>query len=179
MIDIVCYTGGACGDLVAAILDPRDAKFKNTTVVHADSRIRLKKPHLFANDADKDQYLSEISLQYAAVPSHDLDYHARQKHKFIGITVSDWKTAMWAAERFKRLHRPQVWQEMQEKCGARDVEGYAQMMIDFSNLIKNYTDDIVTLEAIVNGTVLEQLTQFQVRTKHLYTNWLDLQNGRF
>lgn len=50
---------------------------------------------------------------------------------------------------------------------------------DFSNLIKNYTDNIVTLESIVNGTVLEQLTQFQVRTNHLYTKWLVLQNGRF
>jgi len=34
-------------------------------------------------------------------------------------------------------------------------------------------------QIVVNGSVLEQLTQFRVRTKHLYSNWSDLQNGQF
>ena len=31
-------------------------------------------------------------------------------------------------------------------------------------------------QIVVNGSVLEQLTQFRVRTKHLYLNWVKLVN---
>jgi hypothetical protein len=63
-------------------------------------------------------------------------------------------------------------------CGADTVEGYAQMMIDFSNLIKQHTDRIVSLESIRAGTALDN-TILKSANKNVYRNWMALQNGTF
>ena len=62
--------------------------------------------------------------------------------------------------------------------GTDSVEGYAQMMIDFSNLVSQHTDRIVTLESIRAGTALDNPILKTAR-KNFYLNWLDLQNGVF
>ena len=99
---IVCYTGGTCGDLISAMIDYHDATFTVfKTVKHADRRQRLKKPHLFTTTEEKNQYLVEVAQQYNSIPSHDLDYHVQQQHKFISIIVEDATVAQWAANRFK------------------------------------------------------------------------------
>ena len=177
-MNIVCYTGGTCGDMISAILDPAGADFKNTTVMLVQDRTRLKKPHLFESDTEKDQYLIEAEKKYQSIPSHDLDYHIRRGHDFVGITVQDKTVALWAAERFKKLHRAHVWKEMTAACGADTVEGYAQMMIDFSNLVIQHTNKIITLESIKAGTVLQNQLLSTVN-KNLYQNWQDLQNNIF
>jgi hypothetical protein len=177
-MNIICYTGGTCGDMISGILDPNGARFKNTTVIFDQDRTCLKKPHLFQSDAEKDQYLVEAEKKYQSIPSHDLDYHIRKAHDFIGITVQDKAVALWAATRFKRLHRAHVWEEMTAACGADTVEGYAQMMIDFSNLVSQHTDRIVTLESIRTGTALDNPI-LKTASKNFYLNWLDLQNGVF
>ena len=180
-LKIVCYTGGTSGDLISAMIDSTHARFQNTTVIHSDDRRRLKKPHTFANDEEKDHYITEISTQYLSIPSHDLDYHVRRSHRFIAITVQDFKIAMWAARRFRGLHRPHVWQEMQTVCGAATIEDYAQMLIDYSNMVVNLTDDVIKLEDIRNGQAIQSLTKLGINSKHknLYQNWLDLQNHKF
>jgi hypothetical protein len=63
-------------------------------------------------------------------------------------------------------------------CGADSVEGYAQMLIDFSNIVKQHTDRIVTLESICAGTALDN-PLLKTANKNFYRNWLDLQNGVF
>ena len=95
--------------------------------------------------------------------------------------MQDSEIAMWAARRFRALHRPHVWQEMQTKCGAATIEEYAQMMIDYSNMIVNHTTDIVKLEDIRNGQAIQALAKLGINSTHknLYQNWLDLQNQRF
>jgi hypothetical protein len=178
-MNIICYAGGTCGDMITAILDPVGTRFTHTTVMIDDlDRSRLKKPHLFQSDLDKDQYLIGIEKKYQSIPSHDLDYHIRKKHDFIGITVQDTAMALWAANRFKKLHRAHVWEEMVALCSANSVEGYAQMLIDFSNVVKQYTDRIVTLESIRAGTALNNPV-LKTANKNFYRNWLDLQNGVF
>ena len=178
-MNIVCYTGGACGDMISAILDPTGTRFNNTAMIIDDVyRTRLKKPHLFQSDLEKDQYLIEIEKKYKSIPSHDLDYHIRKKHNFIGITVQDKTVALWAATRFKRLHGAHVWEEMNTVCGVGTVEGYAQIMIDFSDLIKQHTDRIVSLESILAGIALDNPI-LKLANKNVYRNWIDLQNGTF
>lgn len=173
-MNIVCYAGGTCGDMISAILDTTGAQFKNTTVMLDQDRTRLKKPHLFKADTEKDQYLMDMAKKYQSIPSHDLKYHIQRRHDFVGITVQDKTVSMWAAERFKRLHRPHVWAEMTAVCGADSIEGYAQMMIDFSNLVAQHTDRIVTLESIRAGTALDNPI-LKTANKEFYFNWLDLQ----
>jgi hypothetical protein len=180
-LKIVCYAGGTCGDLISAMIDSTHARFQNTTVIHSTERQRLKKPHTFSNDEEKDQYINNISTQYLSIPSHDLDYHVRRSHGFISITVQDFNVAMWAARRFRGLHRPHVWQEMQTACGASSTEDYAQLLIDYSNMVVNHTMDVVKLEDIRNGHALDALSKLGINSQHknLYHNWLDLQNHTF
>ena len=175
-MNIVCYTGGTCGDMISATLDTTGAYFQTTTVMFDQDRMCFKKPHLFLSDLEKDQYLTEAKKKYQSIPSHDLDYHIRKAHDFIGITVQDKAVALWAAKRFKRLHRAHVWNEMVAACGANSVEDYAQIMIDFSNLIRQHTDRIVSLESIHAGTALDNPV-LKTANKNFYLNWLNLQNG--
>jgi hypothetical protein len=95
--------------------------------------------------------------------------------------VQDFTIAMWAADRFRNLHRPHVWQEMQSKCGASTIEEYAQMLIDYSNMVVHNTDCIVKLEDIRNGQAIDALKKLGINNprKNLYLNWLDLQRNRF
>jgi len=167
-LTIVCYTGGTCGDLISNLIDSSDNIIKYNT-----DREKLKKPHLFNNNNEKDIYLNKI--QYCSIPSHDLAYHIDRGHDFIGIRVQDPTIALWAATRFKQLHRPQVWEEMTNACGATTIELYAQMIMDFGNLISEHTDKIINLEDIVGGKALTKLQEFvklDTKAEFIYQQWL-------
>ncbi len=181
MLEIICYTGGTCGDLISALIDTKDVKFRQTAILHSKERMRLKKPHLFADDKEKDDFIENISKEYCSIPSHDLNYHMGRRHKFIGITVEDFQIAVWAAKRFKRLHKTEVWESMMSHCGAKTIEDYAQVLLDFSNLICQHTTRLVKLEDIVNGNAIMSLNVIGITNcdKNLYTNWLDLQRGTY
>jgi hypothetical protein len=173
-MNIICYTGGTCGDVITALFDSTGTSYRGNTVMIDADRSRLKKPHEFANNTDKDQYLMEMVTKYQSIPSHDLAFHALRQHEFIGITVNDRAVALWAAQRFKDLHRPYVWAEMTAACGVDTVEDYAQMMLDFSNLIVQHTNKIVTLESIRAGTALQNPI-LENANKDFYNTWLQLQ----
>ncbi len=130
-------------------------------------------------ESEKNQYLQTVAQQYKSISSHDLDYHIQKQHKFVTIEILNWDTAVWAANRFKQLHRPHVWEEMQKACGASTVESYAQAIMDSAQLSKRYADFAVTLESIRHGTVDKDLKLhgFEVSqsAKELYQSWLNAQ----
>lgn len=177
-MEIICYLGGTCGDLVSAVIDPTDARLQGTTVQHNASRTQLKKHHLFIDDAAKDIYLKSVDA--GSISSHDLDYHVRRNHGFISIVVNNLSDAHWASERFRALHRPHVWQEMQEKCGANDVDDYAQVMIDYSNLVVKHAQVCINLEDIIEGRLISVLQKdFGIKASSLaqdfYRTWIKVQ----
>lgn len=179
-LQIVCYTGGACGDLLTALIDPTDIGLAGTRISHASERQKLKKHFLFADADAKDQYLREIGHRYKSIPSHDIDYHNLRKHKFISITVTEFARAQWAAGRFRDLHRPHVWEEMMRACGAQTVDDYAQIMIDYSRMVMNQASIIVKLEDICAGLAIDVLCEALGRdlppaSQHLYNQWLQAQ----
>lgn len=183
---IVVYMGGSCGDLVTAMIDHNDVGFNFgfDTVKLTPQRQRLKKPHEFVDDQDKDNYLESISRTYKSVPSHDIEYHTRRRHSFVGITVTDPSTALWAAQRFRYAHRPRVWQSMAEACGITHVEQYAQLLLDYGSMIRNRTDRLVDVKAIRQGELLPHLERALNRkldstAQQCYRNWLDMQSGMF
>lgn len=178
MIEIICYTGGTCGDLITALIDSKDTSLYNNAVAHTDSRSKLKKPHLFSNDKDKDDYIVEISKIYLSIPSHDLNYHIEKKHDFIGITVENLEVAHWAASRFKNLHRKEVWESMNKFCDAVTVDNYAKVLIDYSRMVVQHTNKIIKLEDIINKLAIQKLTEMGFKTcdEKFYYNWLKLQN---
>lgn len=182
----VVYMGGCCGDLLSSLIDWQDSTFNilQRKMVLPEQRQRLKKHHLFANDMEKDSFLREILAKYASVPSHDLDYHAARAHWFIGIAVEDPSLALWAAHRFKDVHRPAVWQQIENLLQIEHWEEYAQVILDYSGLIKSKTDHIIYLEDIVAGHGLERLENLlgqELRspgTSNAYRNWQHMINGR-
>jgi glycerol kinase len=182
-IKIVCYAGGTCGDLVSAIIDSRGAALNsNGTALLPQQRTKLKKPHMFETDASKDQYMQMIfdDVDVISITSHDLAYHLTRHHQIIGITVQQFDIALWAAKRFKNLHRAHVWQEMQSQCGASTVEEYAQTLINYSSMISEKTDKIIGLEDVVSGqaiSALQHVLKIDVDTagKDFYQSWLNIQ----
>lgn len=167
---IVCYMGGTCGDLVTALIDSQDFNGR-----HCPQRQRLKKPHLFADYKEMDQYLQHMSEKYRSVPSHSMQYHIDRKHRFLGIDVQDWSTAIWAATRFRDLHEPHVWKEMNRWCGADSVEAYAQNLIDFGSLVRQHAQHVISLESIRSGCAIDKLSsiiELDSSAKDLYDKWL-------
>lgn len=178
--------GGCCGDLVTALIDHTDVALNSTfrTVKLTKHRQRLKKHYEFADDQEKDNYLIDISRTYKSVPSHDIDYHVSRQHGFIGITVTDPSTALWAAKRFHDVHRPKVWHSVTRTCGIQHVEEYAQQLLDYSLWLGSRTDLLVDVKTVRQGTLLPQLESLLGRKLDnkaytCYRNWLDMQSGMF
>ena len=176
MKTLVVYNGGACGDLVSAMLDVRGSHITDEgRVRHDPQREWLKKPHIFQTDLHKDLYLAEAFKYYDSLPSHDIKYHIDRGHEFVGIVVRKLETAKWAATRFRALHDDQVWAEMSAASGVNDVDGYAQMMLDFSNLVADNTKFVLSLEHILQGTavdVLSNIADVDASGKEFYRQWL-------
>ncbi len=185
-LTLVVYMGGACGDLVCALIDPRGATLNVAAkTMHLDlDRQCLKRPHSFADDQARDLYLEHIVHSYRSVPSHDLDYHRRRGHRFVGITVDDADTALWAAQRFRAAHRPQVWQQVAAAWNITGADQYAQLLLDHSALIRQSTDRLLRLEDIRSGTVMPRIEHMIGRdlerdAVNCYKNWQHIQNGTF
>lgn len=176
---IVCYTGGTCGDLIAALIDPTGVEFHNGTILHPEYRRKLKKPRTFTNDNYKDEYIKLVSKEYLSIPSHDTEYHIKRNHRIISITVDDYDIALWAANRFKNLHTDEVWGSMSYACGAKTVLDYAQILIDYGSLVRQHTKDIIKLEDIVSGNAIKTLNTIGINNcdKNFYATWLTLQKG--
>jgi hypothetical protein len=172
-VNIVVYTGGTCGDLIGALIDPTTAKLTDTTITLDSMQTRLKKLSNFSNDNEKDIYLSNV--KFASVTSHDLEYHKSRNHKFISVIVEDFELALWAATRFKNLHRTHVWQEMSKISGANDIDEYAQVILDYSNMVKSFAYLTINLKEIVEGTVLRQIQKIiepSLKAEKIYKQWL-------
>lgn len=181
MFNIVCYAGGTCGDLITALIDVTDVVLNDTFVQMPGERSKFKKSFLFKDESEKDLYLTEMKKKYKSIPSHDIEYHKFKNHNFIGITVTDYNLAEWAALRFKKLHRDHVWEEMTRSCGANSVTDYAQILIDYSNMSKEFTNRIIRLEDIVSGDAVKILSkvdiEISIEAEKFYNNWLFNQKG--
>jgi len=160
---IVCYTGGTAGDIITRIIDNQDLLI---------DRQRLKKSRLFSSDEEKDQYINGSS--WGSLPSHDFEYHRSRQHDILGIRCRDMPSALWAANRFKKLHQSHVWEVMSQACGANTVEQYAQMIIDFGNMIADYTNNMLYLDRILAGHAVADLIDLNIPVpgKDLYIEWL-------
>jgi hypothetical protein len=180
-LTIVCYTGGTCGDLISAIIDPTDCAISANfgTIIHNPERTRLKKPHLFDSDSKKQLYIDSVTGKYKSISSHDATYHIAQKHDFLSIIVKDFDYAIWAAERFKKCHRAHVWEEMQKQCGANNIKEYTQKLIEYSSMIETHTQHIIKLENILNGDILTDLINLNYNLSDdgvkIYSDWLSKQ----
>lgn len=174
---VVSYMGGCCGDLVSALIDPATAKFTGSNILLSKQR-EFFKLHPTASLADKNNAYIELSSLYQSAPSHQLEYHLDHSHQVIGIVVEDKELALWAANRFKTLHLPRVWQKICVGMGISTVEEYAESLIGFSTKVSNCAQKIITLADIVNGKAILALGSHGIScsTHQMYSKWLKLNN---
>jgi hypothetical protein len=161
--------GGACGDLIMSVIDSTNCKIKDGRV-HTKGydpldintyRFKLKKPHVFTSDEEKDQFLIEMAKSYKSISSHDTEYHIKRKLEFITVVASDEETALWASERFKSYHRENIWDEMVVACGANSTQGYAEMLLKYSDRITQYTDKVIDIKKdILSGNLIQKMQRF-------------------
>jgi hypothetical protein len=176
---IVCYAGGTCGDLISAMLDARQCQIcANGSVQLPRDRCRLKKPHEFTDNQAKLSYINRCVGYYNSIASHDAAFHQDQAHEFLAVTVNSMKNALWAAQRFRDLHRPHVWQEMQNLCGARTVNDYAEILQHFSRMVAQTCKWHIDLSDIVLGQAVARLQDQKLDCDQtFYDQWLN-QNRR-
>lgn len=174
----VVYMGGTCGDLVSAVIDNRGNSVDGTKIQMQVTRALLKKPYIFKDSAEKLRYLDEIKDMYTCIPSHDVEFHIEQVHDIIGIAVETEYIANWCAERFKAVHRPAVWEQVCKSMNIETVNDYAEMLLNYSTgVIKPATNNIITVEEILDGKLCEKLHSFGIDTldEELYNNWINAQ----
>jgi hypothetical protein len=174
--------GGTYGDLVSGLINEniKVDDIKKVVVPSADSS-RLKKPHLFSNDHQKNQYLEEVAQKFNSISSHDAEYHIRNNHEFLAIVVDDYASALRCAYRFKLSHRDEVWNEMMTKCGASTVEDYANAILNFSHMIKKHAKWSVSTTEIENGEILLRIQEIQNKpiqssVYEMYKHWQETVN---
>lgn len=173
-LDFVVYMGGCCGDLITAMIDSTDAHLGDQgQVLMPSTRVKLKKPHQFTSDSERDHYVQTALVNYRSLSSHDIEYHQRKHHRFLAIGVKNYITALWAAQRFKDLHQSHVWEEMIQVCGAKTVEQYAESMLHYTNLVEPLATHVIWLEDILAGHAHIHLQQyFQQVDVEFYQHWL-------
>ena len=177
MPTIVCYNGGCFGDLITALIDTTDAVIDNGTVLHNRSRLCLKEYLNFKNDQEKDNYLNNHN-EYKSISSHDIKYHIKKRHSFIGVITEDVNVALQLSKRFLKL-KEEVY-NVNEIVKFTNINDYAQTILNSSKLIKTFSKRIVTAESILAGTVLfdlEKLTELDINSKNFYNNWLNQQHN--
>lgn len=178
---LVVYMGGCCGDLVSSIIDwgYSDIHFTEKRMIMSPERERLKQFHEFKDDDEKDKYIKTISKIYKSIPSHDLNYHERKNHSFIGIVSEDKKIAHWASMRFKNCHTSEMWNRILQSYNIKTTEDYAKLIIDYSDMLKTKTKNILFLERIISGKLIDDLSKiidknFEKIDHSRYHQWLKM-----
>lgn len=169
--------GGTYGDMVAGLInDNLEIDCIYAVAKPSEDISRLKKPHNFTDISAKDDYISSIPSEYKCIISHDQDYHFNRNHDVLGIVVTNMQSALKCANRFKAAHRKQVWNEMMDRCGAKNIEEYAEMLIHYGKMIESRCKWIITTDEIENGKTLERIKlitkqPLSEKTKHVYKSW--------
>lgn len=177
MPTIVCYNGGCFGDLITALIDTTDAVINNGTVIHNRSRLRLKEYFNFKSDHEKDDYLSNHT-EYKSVASHDIKYHIKKRHPFIGIVTEDLNVALQLSIRFLKL-KEEVY-NITDTTNFKNVNEHANTILNSSKLIKTFSKRIITAESILAGTGLSdlgKLTDLDINSENFYNKWLKEQHA--
>ena len=123
MIEPILFRGGMYGDLIIGMLDPTalletnnwQKEYKHSTCSGKYikyTRAYLKKFFLY-NDTQKHRYYKAFNSIKKPVYflTHDTDFSQHYKDQTTQLICSDLSLMDHFAERFERLHRPQVIQE--------------------------------------------------------------------
>lgn len=175
-MDIICYAGGTCGDIVASVIDGTDSELDGSRIQTSMTRSKLKSWLHGMTEAELLGYVDDMKLRYLSIPSHRVDFHIKHRHDYITIHTDNYDTAYWCADRFKRLHPPFVWQKL---MNGGTVADYATIILNTSKHMTEHTDKVISLEDILGGNLLDILSQYVTTPLNhsLYNQWLYNQNN--
>lgn len=168
MVEIILYNGGAAGDMVAAVIDPREYIFEGdhlaaTTVDRIKLRHRIQ---LTMTDEERDIYIA--TTPYYSLACHLADYLVSRKHDFILIDSSDREYAKWASNRlFKIWGGKFPWFQEPHEPESHEI---------LYNRASPFTNRVITLKDILEGNLIKRLENLTDKKLHgdIYKKWLEL-----
>jgi hypothetical protein len=176
----ILYNPGAGGEMVAAVIDPKDHFIYDQEINHLHDSLRFKlKQDIIANQGskgllydknyDKTDYLLELEKQYIAITSgHDFLEGLQYLTDTILIDDSEYKYAKWCMERCHIIN---------PKNHPPFNEEILQFRIHHTKAAKKYgqINKVIPMKDVLEGRLIEKLQQWidTPLDTNLYNHWLD------
>ena len=176
----ILYNPGAGGEMVAAVIDPKDHIITEFEINHTADSLRAKlKQDLIINHGSrgllydksyaKTNYLLELEKQYIAITSgHDFLEGLQYLTDTILIDTSEYKYAKWCMQRchivLPKFHPPFNEKTLQARIHAvKAAKKYGQI------------NKIIPMQDILEGRLIEKLQQWidTPLNTEIYNNWLN------
>ncbi len=176
----ILYNPGAGGEMVAAVIDPKDHVINDVEIIHMRGSLREKlkrdiitnhgaKNLLYDKYYKKTEYLTELEKNYIAITSgHDFLEGLQYLTDTILIDDSDYKYAKWCMERCHTI-LPQFHPPFNEET--------VRFRIHHVKAAKKYgqINKIISMQDILEGRLIEKLQQWidTPLNTELYNHWLN------
>ena len=156
---IVCFAGGTSGDIVVAVMDPKNCKHdpEKARIKIPKDRAEMKMFWTFQGVEQKNNFIRKTFENYDTIPSHDVNFHISQgAENVLGITCFDKDLRDRSAKRFKAIHTDQDWDSLLKVTKTETVDQYSD---DILSISKKLNDNFPTIDlsSIINGTLIEKL----------------------
>ena len=175
---IVCFAGGTSGDIVVAVMDPKNCQYdpQKARMKIAKDRAEMKIPWTFQGDEQKNNFIRKSFQKYETIPSHDVDFHIGQGAKnVLGITCFDKDLRDRSAKRFKAIHTDEDWNSLLKVTKTETVDQYSDDILAISKKL-DASFPTIDLVSIINGTLLEKLGALGYKIPDsgisLYDKWI-------
>ena len=176
----ILYNPGSGGEMVAAVIDPKDHVITEIEIHHTPKSLRSNlKQDLISNNGTrnllydknyvKTDYLIELEKEYIAITSgHDFHEGLQYLTDTILIDDSEYKYAKWCMERCHTI---------QPKYHPPFNEEAIQFRIHHTKAAKKYgqINKVIPMKDILEGRLIEKLQQWidTPLNTEIYNHWLN------
>lgn len=168
-IDIILYSPGACGEMVAAVIDPAGYYFNGNFFENKNIQRNILKYDWAYQLTNTDRYklIKELSIKYKSIPSHHFNYHVSRRHDIILIDNSETNILNWTIDRIYKIHGNKPWIEPDKE----------KSLLKYKNLLETSipkANRIIKLRDILEGRLIEVLQPYVSTSLHedVYYSWL-------
>ena len=172
-IDIVAYTGGSCGEMVTAVIDPTGYHFNGRyleLLKYDRSKLKNREWDFSLSNIDRDNVINELALKYKSLPSHKIDYHVLRKHDVIFIDSTEPGIDEWVFNRLHDIHGKNEWLNLE-----KDKEVFFNNLQENQQVMLSIAKRVIKLRDILEGKLIDVLKTY-VSTplnESLYYTWLE------
>lgn len=154
--------------MISAVIDSTGYTFEGDRFKPPLNKDMLKKPNL--TDAEYDQHMKSMALQYKSIPSHAIEYHIRKQHDCILVDITEPSMIDWCVDRRYRLYGEPQWLTPDR----RSPEFQKDFLIKKMNSALNHFPKTIKLRDILEGRMIPKLQQYvdiELNEK-IYFDWL-------